>query len=159
MEVHSDFKDLFVLFNAHGVEYLVVGGYALAFHGAPRYTRDMDILIRATRDNAARMLAAIAEFGFPFELAPEEFDKPDQILQIGYPPYRVDVITSIDGVSWEEAWNGRQAGECGGVPVHFLGRDQFIANKLASGRLKDLADVEAIGEQLKPGLQRKGPRK
>ena len=159
MEVHSDFKDLFVLFNAHGVEYLVVGGYALAFHGAPRYTKDMDILVRPTRDNAARMLAAIAEFGFPFGLAPEEFDKPEQILQIGYPPHRADIITSIDGVPWEDAWNGRQPGNCGGVPVNFIGRAQFIANKRASGRLRDLADIEALGEPPEPGNQGKEPRR
>ncbi len=157
MEVHSDFRDLFVIFNAHGVEYLVVGGYALAFHGAPRYTQDMDVLIRATRENAARMLAATAEFGFPSDFTPEEFDKPDQILQIGYPPYRLDIITSIDGVSWEEAWNGRRAGNCSGVPVNFLGREQFIANKKASGRPKDIADVDALGALEKPGRKRKEP--
>ena len=147
MEVHSDFKELLELFNVHRVEYLVVGSYALAFHGAPRLTRDMDLLVRPTRANAKRILVALAEFGFAsLHLAVEDFDRPDQVLQLGVPPVRVDLMTSIEGVSWEEAWEGRAAGDCGGVPASFLGRDQFIANKRAIGRLKDLADIEALGE-------------
>ncbi len=158
MEVPNDYRDLLELFNAHSVEYLVVGAYALAFHGAPRFTRDMDLLVRPTTGNAERVLAALAEFGFPDSgLAIADFDRPDQVIQLGYEPVRIDMITSVSGVSWEEAWNGRAAGECGGVPVQYLGREQYIANKRAAGRLKDLADVEEIEKLSKPGPQQKGP--
>lgn len=147
MEVHSDFRDLLELFNAHRVEYLVVGSYALAFHGAPRLTRDMDLLVRPTPANAKRILAALDDFGFAsLHLAAEDFDRPDQVLQLGVPPVRVDIMTSIEAVTWDEAWAGRASGECGGVPVHYLGREQFIANKRALGRARDLADIEALGE-------------
>ena len=147
MEVHNDFKELLECFNAHRVEYLVVGSYALAFHGAPRFTRDMDLLVRPTRANAECILAALAEFGFgSLHLTVDDFDRPDQVLQLGVPPVRVDLMTSIEGVSWEEAWEGRAAGDCGGVPVCFLGRNEFIANKRAAGRPRDIADLDAIGE-------------
>jgi predicted nucleotidyltransferase len=160
MEVPSDYRDLLELFNAHSVEYLVVGAYALAFHGAPQFTRDMDLLVRPTTENAERVLTALAEFGFPDSgLTSDDFDRPGQVIQLGYEPVRIDMITSVSGVPWEEAWEGRAAGDCGGVPVHYLGRDQYIANKRASGRLKDLADVEEIEKLSKPGRQRKGPER
>jgi hypothetical protein len=147
MEVHSDFRDLLELFNAHRVEYLVVGSYALAFHGAPRLTRDMDLLVRPTRANAQRILTALDAFGFAsLHLTVEDFDRPDQVLQLGVPPVRIDIMTSIEAVAWDEAWSGRAAGQCGGVPVHFLGREQYITNKRAIGRPKDLGDLDALGE-------------
>lgn len=152
MEVHSDYRDLLELFNAHSVEYLVVGAYALAFHGAPRFTRDMDLLVRPTKENAERVVTAIVEFGFSDSgLTTADFDRPDQVIQLGYDPVRIDMMTSLSGVSWEEAWDGRAAGECGGVPVQYLGREQYIGNKRAAGRLKDLADVEEIEKLSEPG--------
>jgi hypothetical protein len=147
MEVQKDFKELLASFNAHGVEYLIVGGYALAFHGAPRFTGDLDLFINPTSANAHRILTALGEFGFGgIELSAEDFQKPDHVVQLGVPPVRVDIVTSIDGVTWPEAWAGKVAGNYGAVAVHYLGRPQFIANKRAVGRRKDLADLEALGE-------------
>jgi hypothetical protein len=149
MEVQPDFRDLLVLFNEHKVEYLLVGGYALAFHGAPRYTGDLDIFVKTEQENAQRIMAALNEFGFgSVGLTTTDFDRPNQVVQLGVPPVRVDIVTSISGVSWEEAFSGRTEGKYGDVPVYYIGREQFIANKRAIGRNKDLADLEALGEGL-----------
>ncbi len=148
MEVQSDFRDLFALLNGHKVEYILIGGYALAFHGAPRYTGDVDIFVKPDTGNAHRIMAALTEFGFgSVGLTEVDFVTPDQVVQLGVPPVRVDIVTSITGVSWEEAFSGRIGGEYGGVPVYYIGREQLIANKRAIGRKKDLADLEALGEE------------
>ena len=148
MEAQQDFKELLELFNARGVEFLIVGGYALAFHGAPRFTGDLDVLVKPDSDNAARVLAALADFGFgSLALTTADFDKPEQVVQLGVPPVRVDIITSLSGIAWQAAFSGRAAGEYGGVPVCYIGRSEFIANKRATGRAKDLADIEALGER------------
>jgi hypothetical protein len=147
METQSDFRELLELLNAHHAEFVIVGGYALAFHGVPRFTGDLDLLVKPDSDNAQRILAALSMFGFAsLGLTQADFEQPDQIVQLGMPPVRVDLITSITGVSWEEAWNGRVEASYGDVPVAYLGRHQFIANKLATGRRKDLADLELLGE-------------
>ncbi|MBN1476031.1 hypothetical protein JXA47_04695 [Candidatus Sumerlaeota bacterium] len=147
MEVQPDFRELLALFSAHEVEFLIVGGYALAHHGAPRFTGDLDLLVRSVPDNAQRILRALAEFGFgSLDLTMDDFVTPDRVVQLGVPPVRVDIVTSVTGVSWEEAWAGREAGTYGEVPVHFIGRAQFIANKRAIGRAKDLGDLERLGE-------------
>jgi hypothetical protein len=148
MEVYRDFKELLELFNAHRVEYLIVGGYALAAHGAPRTTGDLDLWVNPTSENASRILRALGEFGIGgIDLSTADFVKPDHVVQLGLPPVRVDLVTAIDGVQWAEAWPGKLAGEYGSVPTHYIGRREFIANKRASGRLKDLADVDALGEK------------
>lgn len=145
MELQPDFKELLVLLNAHGVDYLIVGGYALAFHGAPRFTGDLDLFISTTSANAQKVYSALKEFGFgSVGLTPEDFSKADHVIQLGVPPVRIDFVTTIDGVDWDTAWAGRKQGVYGGAPVFFLGRSEFIQNKKASGRLKDLADVEAL---------------
>lgn len=147
MELYQDFKELLELFNARGVEYLIVGGYALAAHGAPRATGDIDLWVNPTRENASRVLRALGEFGIGgIELSTGDFTKPDHVVQLGVPPARVDIVTAIDGVQWEEAWRGKLTGEYGAVPTHYLGKPEFIANKRACGRRKDLADLEALGE-------------
>jgi len=146
MEVQPDFRDLLALFNAHHVEYMIVGGYALAFYGAPRFTGDLDILVRPDPENAQRVLSALDEFGFAsVGLTKEDFARPDQIVQLGVPPVRIDIITSLTGVSWEEVFAGRGPGTYGDIPVYYIGREQFIANKRAIGRKRDLADLEALG--------------
>ena len=148
MDIHSDFRELFESFNAHGVEFLIVGGYALAFHGAPRFTGDMDLLVNRARENAGRIIAALKDFGFAsLALSVADFEEPDRVVQLGVPPVRVDIVTSIDGVSWKEAWDGKTRGTCGAVPVYFISRREFVANKKAVGRRKDLADLEALGEE------------
>jgi len=147
MEIQEDFRELFALFNAHDVAYLIVGGYALAHHGSPRYTGDMDVLIRPDEKNARRVLAALAEFGFASAgLQIEDFSTEGRVAQFGVPPVRVDILTSITGVSAEEAFAGKEPGTYGGIPVFYLGREQFLRNRRAIGRKKDLADIEALGE-------------
>ena len=147
MELKNDFRELLELFNKHGVEYLIVGGYALAFHGAPRYTGDIDILVNPTTGNARKVIVALTEFGFgSLGLSPSDFDRPGQVVQLGVPPVRIDLLTVIDGVSWDAASAGKARGHYGDVPVHYLGRKEFLANKKATGRLKDLADIETLGE-------------
>jgi hypothetical protein len=145
MEIQPDFKELLVLLNAHGVDYLIVGGYALAYHGAPRFTGDLDVFISTTPVNAGKVYSALNDFGFgSVGLTPEDFSRADHVIQLGVPPVRIDFVTTIDGVDWTVAWAGRNQGEYGGVPVCFLGKPEFIKNKKAVGRLKDLADVEAL---------------
>jgi len=136
------------LFNEHKVEYVIVGAYALAFHGVPRFTGDIDILVRPSPDNAGRVLSALGDFGFgSLGLKKGDFQKPDNVVQLGVPPVRIDILTSLTGVTWREAYRGRKKSFYGRVPVAFLGRQQLIANKRALGRKKDLADVEALGEE------------
>ncbi|MEW6219622.1 MAG: hypothetical protein AB1634_08845 [Thermodesulfobacteriota bacterium] len=148
MEVQPDFRDLLALFNKHQVEFMLVGGYALAFHGAPRYTGDMDIFVHVSPRNATRIMAALNEFGFgSVGLTAEEFQKENMVVQLGVPPVRVDIVTSLTGISWEEACSSRAQGKYGDVPVFYIGRNQFICNKKATGRKKDLADLEALGEE------------
>ncbi len=148
MEVQQDFKELLRLFNAHDVAYVIVGGYALAFHGAPRYTGDFDILVRPDEENARRIMKALDVFGFgSIGLQHADFMCQDKVVQLGVPPVRIDIITSISGVSWEKAIAGSVKGYYGEIPVYYLGRDEFIANKRAIGRLKDRADLEALGEK------------
>ncbi len=146
MEIRTDFKELLELFNKHKVEYLIVGGYALAFHGAPRFTRDIDLFVRPTTDNAMRILAALDEFGFgSLDLSQEDFTTPGRVVQLGVAPVRIDLLTRLTGVPWEKAEAGEAPGFYAGVPVFFIGRDDFIANKRSTGRAKDAADIEALG--------------
>jgi hypothetical protein len=148
MELAPDFNEFFDSLIAHDVEFLIVGGYALAFYGAPRYTGDIDILFRPTPDNAERLLKSLEAFGFPIgELGAFDIINPARMLQMGVEPVQIHVMSAIDGVSWDEAWAGRQMGSGGRRELPFIGRREFIKNKKAVGRLKDLADVEAIGEE------------
>jgi len=148
MEVQPDFKELLAFFNDHRVSYMIVGGYALAFHGAPRFTGDLDIFIKPDHENAQRIVAALDAFGFAsLGLTADDFERPDQVIQLGVAPVRIDIITSITGVSWDDAFAGRASSNFGGVPVHYIGREQFVSNKRAMGRIKDLADLEALGEK------------
>ncbi len=147
MEIRNDFKELLELFNKHKVEYLIVGGYALAFHGAPRFTQDIDLFVRPTGENAERVLLALNEFGFgSINLSKEDFTTPGMIVQFGVAPVRIDVVTSVSGVSWEKADAGKVAGFYADTPVFFIGREDFITNKRTTGRAKDTADIEALGE-------------
>jgi hypothetical protein len=148
MEIRNDFKELLELFNKHKVEYLIVGGYALAFHGAPRFTGDIDLFVRPVRENAERILAALNEFGFgSLDLSESDFTKPGMVVQLGVPPVRIDIISKVSGVSWEKADAGKVPGFYGQTPAFFISREDFIANKRATGRKKDAADIEALGEQ------------
>lgn len=145
MELAPDFSEFFGLLNARHVEYVVVGAYALALHGAPRYTGDMDILVRPTADNAHRVVEAIAAFGFPTDaLSLEKVVDPRSVIQMGTPPVQLHIMSAIDGVAWDQIWQGRETAIISGLTIPFIGRQEFLQNKRAAGRAKDLADVEAL---------------
>lgn len=145
--IQKDFSELLALFNARNVEYVIVGAHALAFHGVPRFTGDLDIFVRPDAENARCVVEALHAFGFAsVGITAGDFERPERVLQLGVPPVRVDIMTSLTGVSWAEVFGGKVAGRYGDVPVHFIGRDQFVANKRATGRTRDLADLEALGE-------------
>ena len=146
MDIQKDFRDLLALFNESEVDYVIVGAYALAFHGVPRYTGDIDIFVRPDHVNAKKIMRALRIFGFSSsQLTVHDFEIPDNVIQLGVPPVRVDLITSISGVTWCEAETGRVPGTYGDVPVFFIGKEEFIINKRATGRKKDSADLEALG--------------
>ncbi|MBI4689299.1 MAG: hypothetical protein HY754_03385 [Nitrospirae bacterium] len=148
MEVQQDFRDLLALFNTHKVDYIIVGAYALAYHGAPRYTGDIDIFVQPDTENAQRILSALEKFGFgSLGLTVEDFVAPGQVVQLGVAPVRVDIMSSLIGVSWEEAYLNRIAGYYGDINVYYIGKEQFIQNKRTLGRKKDIADLEAVGEE------------
>jgi len=136
MKLKTDFKELLALFNPHGVEYLIVGAYALAHHGVPRYTRDLNMLVRPTNDNASRVMDSLQQFGFgEIGLKHEDFTKANAVVQLGVPPIRIDVITSISSVSWDEANGGRVEGAYGDVPtVFWIGNNSSETSVLPDAR-------------------------
>lgn len=142
--MNRDFKEFAESLNARGVEYLVVGGYALAAHGHPRYTGDIDFWVRPSTDNLARLLDALKDFGFgSLGLSASDFDA-NTVVQLGQPPRRIDLLTSIDGVNFDACFARREQVELAGVRLNIIGLDDFKTNKRASGRLKDLADLESL---------------
>jgi hypothetical protein len=148
--VNRDFRDLLAEFNACAVEYLVVGAHALAAHGHVRATKDLDLWVRPERANARRVLTALERFGAPLSgLTESDLSGPGLIFQIGIPPVRVDVVTSIDGVDFSEAWVARMQSRFADQPAHVLSRQHLIQNKRASGRTQDLADVEWLEREVR----------
>lgn len=144
-KLHSDLSKFVRLLNSHRVEYVVVGGHAVAYHGHPRFTGDIDFFVRATPENAARVVQALRDFGFgELQINAADFARPDRILQLGRPPNRIDILTSISGVPFEQAWQNRVQGKLGRRPVSFLGWDDLITNKKASNRDKDQLDVATL---------------
>lgn len=144
----EDLRQLLLAFNAHEVEYLIVGGYAVGTYAEPRATKDLDLFIRSEIKNSESVYCALAAYGAPISgLTPADFrDDPSSVFQIGQPPARVDILQHIDGVNFDVAWNSRTETEVDGVPAHIISAEHLIQNKLASGRMRDLADVEAIRE-------------
>lgn len=141
----KDFKEFVALLNAHGAEYLVVGGYAMAVHGRPRQTGDLDIWLKRDHENALRVMAALQEFGFGgLGLSVVDFEVPEQVVQLGYPPFRIDLLTDIDGVAFEAAWSSRFEYQLGDLCIPFIGLDALKANKRASGRPRDIDDLENL---------------
>ena len=142
---NQDYKDLFVELNAHGVDFMVVGAHALAVHGHVRATKDMDVWVRPASDNARRLIAALSSFGAPTtSVSADDFAVPGITFQIGIEPVRIDIITAIDGLEFAFAWPNRVSANYGGVPVFVISRTDLIANKLASARPQDIADVAAL---------------
>ncbi len=145
MILNPDFKEFFQLLNAHNVRYLVVGGYAVAYHGYPRYTKDVDIWVQGTPENAERIIKALDDFGFgSLGLRVEDFLEPDTIIQLGYPPNRIDLLIGIPGVDFDECFASKVDVEIEGVRLHFIDLEHLIQSKRASGRHQDLADIENL---------------
>ena len=146
MRLPRDLKEFIELLNSEEVEYVIAGGWAFGFHARPRYTQDLDILVRATAENATRLERVITRFGFAsLGLAASDFHVPGRVIQLGQAPNRIDLLTSLTGVAEDEVWQSRVSAELDGVPVFFLGRSTLIKNKRATGRTRDLADVEELG--------------
>lgn len=147
----SDFKEFAALLNLNRVEYLVVGGYALAVYGHPRYTGDLDFWIGTDDANAQRMLAALEQFGFGgLGIRKEDLTTPNQVIQLGYPPGRIDLLTSIDGVDFGASFQRRMTVRLDEVDLSFICLEDFKTNKKAVGRHQDLADLEALESLKKP---------
>lgn len=143
--MNRDFRELLSEFSAKHVEFIVIGAHALAAHGHVRATKDLDVWIRAESMNARRVVEALRAFGVPLtEVSVDDFAKPGITFQIGVDPVRIDVITEVDGVTFDEAWPRRLVKVLDGLSVPVLSRKDLIANKKATGRLQDLADVEAL---------------
>jgi hypothetical protein len=140
-----DFKELLLGFNDEGVEYLIVGAHALAAYGHVRATKDLDVWVWPDPENAVKVLKAVSKFGAPLaDLTVDDLSRAGTIFQIGVPPLRIDLITAIDGVAFEEAWPDRLEASFGGVPVFVISRHHLILNKKSVGRLQDLADVDRL---------------
>lgn len=151
MEVAPDFDEFIACLTAHGVEFVIVGAYALAYHGAPRFTGDLDVLVRPTVDNASRLLKALESFGFPIgELTPAAVVDTRRMIEMGVPPVQIHVMSAISGVEWPEVWERRVDGPFGRCVVPYIGRETLIRNKRVAGRPKDLSDVDALEYGEKP---------
>ena len=147
--MNEDFRDLLAALLGSGARFLVVGAHAMAVHGVPRATGDIDVWIARGGDNVERVWSALTRFGAPVAamgVSQDDLARPGMVIQIGLPPRRIDVLTSISGVDFDEAWPDRVTHEVDGLAVPFLGRAALVRNKRASGRTKDLADLEALGE-------------
>ena len=145
MVLNQDFKEFIQSFNEHNVRYLIIGGYAVAFHGHPRYTKDLDVWIEPDRENAAKILKALTQFGFgTLGLTQDDFLEPDQIIQLGYPPNRIDILTTLAGVDFENCYASKVITIIDNVPMNFINLENLKKNKKATGRLQDLADLENL---------------
>lgn len=147
--LNPDFLDLLLQFRRNGVEFVVVGAHALAAHGIPRATGDLDVFVRPDKANAAKVVAALAAFGAPLaqhQVTEVDFARPGNVYQLGLPPRRIDVLTSISGVDFTAAWSGRIELAVAGGPIAFLGRAELVQNKTAAARPKDLLDVQRLLE-------------
>ncbi|MFZ0960069.1 MAG: DUF6036 family nucleotidyltransferase [Terriglobia bacterium] len=146
MPLPEDWRAFIESLNSHGVEYLVVGAVALAHHGFPRYTGDLDVLVRNSPGNASRLESALANFGFAaLGLKAADFVDSYRVVQLGVPPGRIDILTSLTGVTFDQAWAGRVEAVIEGIRVSFIGREALILNKRITGRARDKADLEALG--------------
>jgi hypothetical protein len=144
MKLSKDLREFVALLNSKKIKYLLVGGYAVAYHGLPRFTEDIDFLIEISPENASLLAAAVKDFGFP-EFKPDDFRKPETVIQLGRAPNRIDLLTSVTAVSFEEAWKTKVETNLDGLPVWVISKELLVRNKLATGRQQDLADVERIG--------------
>jgi predicted nucleotidyltransferase len=145
MNLNQDFREFLAFLNSNEVEYLVLGGYAVAAHGHPRYTKDIDVWVHPTAENSKRVMAALTEFGFgSIGLTEDAFVAPDTVVQLGYPPRRIDLLTEPSGVDFQECYPRRFEVVIDGTNVPFIGLEDLKINKRASGRPRDLADIDDL---------------
>ena len=151
MPLNKDWREFLELLNSNGVEYLVVGAFAVAFHGYPRYTGDLDLFFRPSSENAKRVMQTLVKFGFGrVGIHEEDLSSPNKVIQLGMTPNRIDLLTSISGVSFQEAWDTRIEADLDGIPVNFINRATLLRNKMQTGRAKDLGDVQELRNRI-PG--------
>lgn len=145
MRFEQDFKEFIRCLNANDVRYLIVGGFALSYHSQPRFTKDLDFFIDTSPENCRKLILTLTDFGFSeLDLTADDFSVPDRIVQLGIAPVRIDLLTSIDGVCFCEAWEQKVEGRYDTEKAWFISREMLLKNKLASGRLRDLADAELL---------------
>ncbi len=145
MELDKDFKEFIELLNEHKVKYLIIGGYAVNFHGYPRYTKDIDFWLWMTKENIQNLIQAIRQFGFgSLDLEIKDFMIPENIIQLGYEPYRIDLLVDVEGINFEECFERRTEAQLDGTDVKFLSLQDLITAKKRAGRLQDLADAEQL---------------
>ena len=156
MHLNKDLREFIELLNSNGVEYLVVGAFAVAWYGYPRFTADIDFLVRPSPTNVAALLATLKGFGFgSLDITPDDFSRPAQVVQLGVQPNRIDLLTSISGVEFDQAWSSRTEGSIDGISVFFPSIDDLIRNKLSTGRAKDLGDASELRKRNVAGKSRK----
>ncbi len=149
MRLHKDIREFIALCLSQKVEFLLVGGYALAFHGAPRFTEDIDLMVLVSPGNADRLLLALREFGFgDAGISRDDFLEADQVIQLGRAPNRIDILTGISGVTWQEAWASRIPVILDGMEIQVIGKEELIRNKERTGRPQDVADVARLRQSL-----------
>jgi len=145
MRIENDFKEFIATLNKHNVRYLIVGGFAYAYHAEPRFTKDIDFFVDHAEENAERLIAALDDFGFAdIGLTKTDFIKPGDVVQLGVEPVRIDIMTSATGIEFEPAWKNRVVGRYGDIPANFIGKNDLIRNKAAVGRKQDLSDIEKL---------------
>jgi hypothetical protein len=143
--LHQDLREFVALLNKHEARYLVIGGWAVAYHGVPRATGDIDFLVEATPENAARLLRVLDEFGFGgLQITSEDFLRPGRIVQLGFPPNRIDLITAAEGLDFDEAWRERVVDDLAGVRANVIGLAHLKASKRAAGRPRDIDDLRRL---------------
>lgn len=148
MPLSRDLKEFVECLNSNKAEYLIVGALAVSWHGFPRYSGDIDFLVRPVAENAQRVIAALVQFGFSaLDISPADLTVPGKVIQLGYEPNRIDLMTSITGVSFEEAWETRVTGELDGLAVFFIGKAALLRNKESTGRNKDKIDADQLRKQ------------
>ena len=145
MKTEKDYEEFLALLNRHNVRYCIVGSYALAFHAKPRYTKDLDILIEASGENAGNLLQALEDFGFgSLDLSSTDFTEENNIIQLGYEPVRIDILTSLQGLAFSDIWQSRVQGPYGHQVVNYIDREHLIKSKQISNRTQDKADLELL---------------
>ena len=145
MRVEKDYEDLLQSFNKHNVEYCIIGSFAVAFYATPRYTKDIDVLINPTTSNAKNIVKALNDFGFStLNLTAEDFKTEGTIIQLGFEPVRIDILTSISGISFSQIWKNKVTGIYGSEQVYFIGKDDLITTKLKANRDQDKADIKNL---------------